>query len=438
MVIPVPSGERLSPLFAGLPPVHEVIVVVAPGAEAMPALPRAARVIRQTRHGVGNAVACGVAAATGDVVVTLPGDGSCDPAELPRLTEALRTGADVAEGVRYRPAPPETGPSSATGAFPDTDRSERRARYGDLILLWFMNVLFGCRPADPGSGFRAFRRDRADRLGLPRVAGTSTARGDGRDGEPLLIVRSRAAGLRVAEVPVTALPGAGSSPLMTGMHALTREYLARRRNTRAAATDSIVILTGGGPAAGLPEPGSPRSAGSHVDGTLGRTRINLPGVNPARTTLPDRHAAYEQGPRRWPAPNQALALNHAGSGGFDHPNSPGLGFPDRRGTERRGPDRRRTDSASDRWITGSGRPAVPGAQGRPPVTGGRGQAVPHGRQGNDRLLGGVVNRRRWRDDHGDGRPRSQGRPNLRVINGEGGGSDGSRGQLRPVPRPDQP
>ena len=39
--------------------------------------------------------------ARGDVVVTLNGDGSTDPAEIPRFVSALVDGADVALGSRY-------------------------------------------------------------------------------------------------------------------------------------------------------------------------------------------------------------------------------------------------------------------------------------------------------------------------------------------------
>ena len=413
VVIPSPISGRLAPLVGALPGVHEVIVVVGPGEDTFPTLPRAARVIRQTRHGAGNAVACGVAAATGDVVVTLPGDASCDPADLPRLVDALDTGADVAEGVRP-------------------------ARYGDLILLWFMAVLFGCRPTDPGSGFRAFRRDRADLLGLPRVAGTETVRGDGPDGEPLLTVRSRASGLRITEVPVTTGPRTGGSTLVTGLSALAREYLARRREVRAGAVESIVVLTGGGPAPDdltrtRTAPDLPPGPGSFFDVRSGRAQINpprisLPRINPPRTPLPDRHPGHGQGPDRWPAPNHAVALSHAGPGGADHPNSAGLGFPDRRRGERRSPERR-ADGTADRRSANSG---------RLPANGGAATAA--GRFTNDRSTGPVAHRRRWRDDSdpANGRPRGQDRPNLRVINGEGSGSGGSRGHLRPVPRPDQP
>ncbi|MEU4622214.1 glycosyltransferase [Actinoplanes sp. NPDC023801] len=396
VVIPAESTGHLPLMFAGLPAVDEVIVVVGPDEDTVLPLPRPARVIRQTRYGIGNAVACGVAAATKDVVVTLPGDGSADPATLPRYVEALRAGADVAEGCRP-------------------------ARRTDLILLWFMSVLLGCRPSGPGSGLRAFRRDRAGRLGLPRVAGTDPARGDGRDGEPLLAVRSRAAGLRVTEIPVAAHAGFGGTPLVTAMYAVAREYLARRRKTRTPSAGSIVVLTGGasrpapapiltGPIdAGAVVPG-PVNAGSVVPGPLNAGAV-LPGPVNAGSVLagpvnaPRRPiASPAQNPDRWPAPNPATAARPA------LPNSTGLGFPDRRGSERRGPERQRTDITLDRR----------GAAGRP---------IPY------RPAAEALNRRRWRDGRPEvdlNRPRTQGRPNLRVINGEGGGSGGGRGHLRSV------
>ncbi|WP_170154027.1 glycosyltransferase [Actinoplanes italicus] len=381
VVIPAESTGHLPLVFAGLPAVDEVIVVVGPDEDTVLPLPRAARVIRQTRYGAGNALACGVAAATKDVVVTLPGDGSADPAALPRFIEALRGGADVAEGCR----------------------SPRRI---DLVLLWFMSVLFGCRPSGPGSGLRAFHRDRAGRLGLPRVAGTDPARGDGRDGEPLLAVRSRAAGLRVTEVPMAAHPGFGGTPLHTALYALAREHLAhRRRETRKQPAESIVILTGG-ESRPVPAPifAGPVNAPRRPAGT-DRPAATAPGR--ATGTAPDRPtvapvnlprqpiAGLVQGPHRWPAPNPAATGGPFNSGGL------GVASPDRRRSERRSPERRRTDITPDRRFV-SARPAE------------------------------ALTRRRWRDGTDVNRPRTQGRPNLRVINGEGGGTGGTRGHLRSV------
>ena len=57
--------------------------------------------IRQTRKGKGNALACGFAAAQGDIVVMLDADGSADPREIPRFVRALVEGADFAKGTRF-------------------------------------------------------------------------------------------------------------------------------------------------------------------------------------------------------------------------------------------------------------------------------------------------------------------------------------------------
>src|SRR5690348_4899015 len=116
VVIPVRDPGGLPLTLRGLPPVDEVIVVSetpCAAADAGPASPldvaaivRAARpdalVLRAGRPGPGNALATGLAAAGGDIVVTLNGDGSTDPAEIPHFVAALTAGADVAVGSRYR------------------------------------------------------------------------------------------------------------------------------------------------------------------------------------------------------------------------------------------------------------------------------------------------------------------------------------------------
>ena len=55
----------------------------------------------QNRSGKGNALACGFAAATGDIIVMVDADGSADPAEIPRFVQALLDGADFAKGSRF-------------------------------------------------------------------------------------------------------------------------------------------------------------------------------------------------------------------------------------------------------------------------------------------------------------------------------------------------
>src|ERR1700683_516604 len=69
--------------------VHEVIVVDGHSVDdtlavAMRLRPDV-RIVMQTRRGKGNALACGFAAATGDVIAMIDADGSTDPAEIPAL-----------------------------------------------------------------------------------------------------------------------------------------------------------------------------------------------------------------------------------------------------------------------------------------------------------------------------------------------------------------
>ena len=133
IVIPVRDAAGLPPLLrslnpGGLPAADEVIVVTTAPAEdaaVLAACPEAL-FVRQSRCGVGNALACGFAAATGDIVVALDGDGATDPGELPRYVAALLAGADVALGSRYT----EGGRDLTGGRF-------RRGL--NLALIWLVN-----------------------------------------------------------------------------------------------------------------------------------------------------------------------------------------------------------------------------------------------------------------------------------------------------------
>ncbi|BCY13846.1 glycosyltransferase [Actinoplanes sp. L3-i22] len=290
MSVVIPAGTAALPvLLAALPAVHEVIVVVGRDDDTTIAVPRAARVIRQTRTGVGNALACGVAAGTGDIVVTLPGDGTGDPAELPGYLRALRAGADVAQGTRF-----------PGGAAP---------RFGERMVLWLMAVLFGVRRSDPGFGIRAFWRDSAGAIGFPRVSGLEPVRGDGVEIEPLLTVRAGVNGLLVTEVPAGAAGSSGAAPgagagLVEAGSALIGEYFARR-SARAGETDSIVVMTGREPAA--------------QDGVLRRTGTDHHLINPvarARAAAP-RAADGDIGPglgRRGFSPASPFLNASAGGG----------------------------------------------------------------------------------------------------------------------------
>jgi glycosyltransferase involved in cell wall biosynthesis len=138
-----------------------------------------ARVILQNRRGKGNALACGFAAATADIIVMLDADGSTDPAEIPRFLNPLVEGADFVKGSRYLEG---GGSSDITGL--------RSA--GNKALGASVNVLFGTRYTDLCYGYSAFWR-----RCLPQLQINC----DGFEVETVLNIRAAKAGLSVVEVP---------------------------------------------------------------------------------------------------------------------------------------------------------------------------------------------------------------------------------------------
>jgi glycosyltransferase involved in cell wall biosynthesis len=85
--------------------IHAVIVVDGHSVDDTCAVARRlrpdARIVMQTRRGKGNALACGFAAATGEIIVMLDADGSADPAEIPAFVQVLMDRADFAKGTRF-------------------------------------------------------------------------------------------------------------------------------------------------------------------------------------------------------------------------------------------------------------------------------------------------------------------------------------------------
>src|ERR1700722_7500569 len=107
VVIPTLNEARNLPHVLGVLPsdIYEVIIVDGHSVDDTLAVARElrpdGRVVMQTRTGKGNALACGCAAATGDIIVTIDADGSADPGEIPLFVKALREGADFAKGTRF-------------------------------------------------------------------------------------------------------------------------------------------------------------------------------------------------------------------------------------------------------------------------------------------------------------------------------------------------
>ncbi len=194
VVIPAKNeAGSLPAVLAELPDgLHEVVLVDGDSVDGTVAAARHARpglrVVRQTRRGKGNALACGIAACTGEVVVLLDADGSADPAEIPAFVAALVAGADYAKGSRHL-----DGGGSA-------DLTLLR-RAGNHALTGVMNRLYRTSFSDLCYGYNAFRRHCVEKLALPETCSADPVFGDGFEIETVLAAHVANAGLVVAEVP---------------------------------------------------------------------------------------------------------------------------------------------------------------------------------------------------------------------------------------------
>jgi glycosyltransferase involved in cell wall biosynthesis len=198
VVIPARNEARnlphvLQALPAGL---HEVILVdghsVDDTIEVTRRLRPDVKIVQQTRRGKGNALACGFAEVTGDLIVMLDADGSADPGEIPAFVAALAAGAEFAKGTRF----------SRGGGSHDITRLRR---LGNAALNCLVNLLFGTCYTDLCYGYNAFRVSLLPALDLPSTDARSAVPGgmlwgDGFEIETLINVRVSHAGARITEI----------------------------------------------------------------------------------------------------------------------------------------------------------------------------------------------------------------------------------------------
>ena len=198
VVIPALNEERNLPhVFAALPAtVSEVILVDGGSVDRTVAVARELRpdvvVVHQTRKGKGNALACGFAACTGDIIVMIDADGSTDPREIPLFIDELVAGADFVKGTRF-----------AKGGHSHDITPLRKVGNDGLNLV--VNVLFGTRFTDLCYGYNAFWRRVVPTLDLPatylpRPVDGSKLWGDGFEIETMINIRAAVDGLTVGEV----------------------------------------------------------------------------------------------------------------------------------------------------------------------------------------------------------------------------------------------
>ena len=198
VVVPARNEARnLELVLPELPRDAEIVLVDGHSVDDTVAVTRRLRpdatIVTQTRTGKGNALACGFAAVTGDVVVMFDADGSADPSEIPAFVDALVRGADVAKGTRF-----------ADGADAGSEDITVLRRAGNAGLNALANTLLRSAYTDLCYGYNAFWADLLPMLELPATDLPAPAGGmvwgDGFEIETVLTCRFSRAGLVVAEV----------------------------------------------------------------------------------------------------------------------------------------------------------------------------------------------------------------------------------------------
>ncbi|MEX1092862.1 MAG: polyprenol monophosphomannose synthase [Acidimicrobiia bacterium] len=141
---------------------------------------------RHTKEGLGPAYAAGFDRAIADgaeIIIEMDADFSHDPADLPRLVEAIDNGADIAIGSRYVPG----------GSTPDWPLHRQVISKGGNI---YVRIMLGLGIRDATAGFRAFRVPALQSLPY------STAEASGYGFQVEMAWRASQAGLNIVEVPI--------------------------------------------------------------------------------------------------------------------------------------------------------------------------------------------------------------------------------------------
>ena len=143
---------------------------------------RGAIVVEPDQQGYGYAYRYAFERARGEYVVMGDADATYDFSEIPRLLEHLEAeDADVVMGSRLE------------GEIEDGAMPPLHQYVGNPLLTTFLNAFYDAEVSDAHSGFRIFRRDTLDELGLET---------DGMEFASEMIMEAGAQNLDIEEVPI--------------------------------------------------------------------------------------------------------------------------------------------------------------------------------------------------------------------------------------------
>jgi dolichol-phosphate mannosyltransferase len=141
------------------------------------------KVIVDNGEGKGAALRLALSIATGDIVVFIDADGSHDPQDIPRLIQPIVDGkADHVTGSRIL-----GGSSELFGGF-----NEFLRLTGSSFITECINWRYKTNLSDSQNGFRAIKREVANKLGLREKITTI---------EQEMVMRTLKKGFVMAEVP---------------------------------------------------------------------------------------------------------------------------------------------------------------------------------------------------------------------------------------------
>lgn len=177
--------------------------------------PRKAGLCQAYVAGFGQALAGGA-----ELVVQMDADSSHDPADVPRLIAAA-AGADVVLGSRYVPG----------GGVTDWGLVRRVLSRGGCL---YARLVLGVPVRDLTSGFKCWRRDALERIGIEHV------HADGYGFQIELTHRALRAGLRVREIPIVFRERRVGKSKMTGRIALEAVWKVPALRMRRPARERVL------------------------------------------------------------------------------------------------------------------------------------------------------------------------------------------------------